>query len=105
MIQGGDPTGTGMGGPGYKFQDEFAASLIFDEPGKLAMANSGTNTNGSQFFVTTVPTPHLNGGHTIFGQIIQGQEVADAISLADSVTGNRPSEPIVILGIYITLNP
>ena len=105
MIQGGDPTGTGMGGPGYKFQDEFAASLIFDEPGKLAMANSGANTNGSQFFVTTVPTAHLNGGHTIFGQIIQGQEVADAISLADSVTGNRPSEPIVIFGIYITLNP
>ena len=105
MIQGGDPTGTGMGGPGYKFQDEFAASLIFDEPGKLAMANSGPNTNGSQFFVTTVPTPHLNGGHTIFGQIIQGQEVADAISLADSITGNRPSAPIVILGINITLNP
>ena len=104
MIQGGDPTGTGMGGPGYKFKDELAASLIFDEPGKLAMANSGPNTNGSQFFVTTVPTPHLNGGHTIFGRITQGQEVADAISLADTVTGNRPVTPIVILGIDVTIN-
>ena len=105
MIQGGDPTGTGMGGPGYKFKDALAASLIFDEPGKLAMANSGPNTNGSQFFVTTVPTPHLNGGHTIFGQITQGQEVADTISLADTVTGNRPVTPIVILGIDVTINP
>ena len=104
MIQGGDPTGTGMSGPGYKFQDEFAPSLIFDEPGKLAMANSGPNTNGSQFFVTTVPTSHLNGSHTIFGQITQGQEVADAISLADTVTGNRPVTPIVILGIDVTIN-
>ncbi len=105
MIQAGDPTGTGRGGPGYKFQDEFAASLIFDEPGKLAMANSGPNTNGSQFFVTTVPTPHLNGAHTIFGRMTQGQAVADAISLADTVPGNRPVTPIVILGIDITLNP
>ena len=105
MIQGGDPTGTGMHGPGYKFQDEFAASLIFDEPGKLAMANSGPNTNGSQFFVTTVPTPHLNGLHTIFGRVTQGQEVADAISLADAIAGNRPETPIVILGIDIMLNP
>ena len=105
MIQGGDPTGTGMHGPGYKFRDEHAESLIFDEPGKLAMANSGPNTNGSQFFVTTVPTPHLNGLHTIFGRITQGQEVANAISLADTIAGNRPVTPIVILGIDITLNP
>jgi len=105
MVQGGDPTGTGRGGPGYKFQDEFAASLIFDEPGKLAMANSGPNTNGSQFFVTTVPTPHLNGAHTIFGRVTQGQDVADAISLADTTPGNRPATPIVILGIDILLNP
>ncbi|MED5588991.1 MAG: peptidylprolyl isomerase, partial [Chloroflexota bacterium] len=105
MIQGGDPTGTGMHGPGYKFQDELAASLIFDEPGKLAMANSGPNTNGSQFFVTTVPTPHLNGLHTIFGRITRGQEVANAISLADTIAGNRPATPIVILRIDITLNP
>ena len=105
MIQGGDPTGTGMHGPGYKFQDELAASLIFDQPGKLAMANSGPNTNGSQFFVTTVPTPHLNGLHTIFGRITRGQEVANAISLADTIAGNRPVTPIVILRIDITLNP
>jgi len=105
MIQGGDPTGTGMHGPGYKFQDELAASLIFNEPGKLAMANSGPNTNGSQFFVTTVPTPHLNGLHTIFGRITRGQEVANAISLADTIAGNRPATPIVILRIDITLNP
>ena len=104
MIQGGDPTGTGMHGPGYKFQDELAASLIFDEPGKLAMANSGPNTNGSQFFVTTVPTPHLNGLHTIFGRITQGQEVANAISLADTIAGNRPVTPIVILRIDVTLD-
>ena len=103
MIQGGDPTGTGMHGPGYKFQDELAASLIFDEPGKLAMANSGPNTNGSQFFVTTVPTPYLNGLHTIFGRITQGQEVANAISLANTVAGNRPVTPIVILTIDVTL--
>ena len=105
MIQGGDPTGTGMGGPGYKFQDEFAASLIFDEPGKLAMANSGPSTNGSQFFVTTAATPHLNGAHTIFGRIIQGQEVANAISSAGTTSGNRPEIPIVILGIDIALTP
>ena len=105
MIQGGDPTGTGMRGPGYKFQDELAASLIFNEPGKLAMANSGPNTNGSQFFVTTVPTPHLNGLHTIFGRLTQGQQVADTISMADTIAANRPQEPIVILGINITLNP
>jgi len=105
MIQGGDPTGTGMHGPGYKFQDELAASLIFDEPGKLAMANSGPNTNGSQFFVTTVTTPHLTGLHTIFGRITQGQEVANAISLVATIAGNRPVTPVVILRIDITLNP
>lgn len=105
MIQGGDPTGTGMHGPGYKFQDELAASLIFNEPGKLAMANSGPNTNGSQFFVTTVPTPHLNGLHTIFGRLTQGQQVADTISMVDTIAASRPQEPIVILGINITLSP
>ena len=94
-----------MNGPGYKFQYELAASLIFNEPGKLAMANSGPNTNGSQFFVTTVPTPHLNGLHTIFGRLTQGQQVADAISMVDTIAASRPQEPIVILGINITLNP
>ena len=68
MIQGGDPLGRASGGPGYQFEDEFDSSLTFDRPGRLAMANSGPNTNGSQFFITEVPTPHLNGRHTIFGQ-------------------------------------
>ena len=105
MIQGGDPLGRGTGGPGYRFQDEFVASLTFDQPGKLAMANSGPATNGSQFFVTTAPTPHLNNAHTIFGQITQGQDVADAISLAPSGANNRPVTPIIILGIDITKTP
>ena len=105
MIQGGDPLGRGTGGPGYRFQDEFVASLTFDQPGKLAMANSGPATNGSQFFVTVAPTPHLNGLHTIFGQITQGQGVADAISLAQSGPGDIPLTPIVILGIDISKNP
>ncbi len=105
MIQGGDPLGQGTGGPGYKFQDEFVASLTFDQPGMLAMANSGPATNGSQFFVTVAPTPHLNGAHTIFGQITQGQEVADAISLAQTRPGNIPVTPILILGIDIAKNP
>lgn len=105
MIQGGDPTGTGRGGPGYKFVDEFAASLIFDEPGKLAMANSGPNTNGSQFFVTTIPTPFLNGAYTIFGKVVHGQDVANAISLSATDPSDRPVTPIVILGINIATTP
>src|SRR5687768_15542039 len=71
MMQGGDPQGTGRGGPGYRFEDEIVASLTFDRPGRLAMANAGPNTNGSQFFITHVPTPHLNGKHTIFGQVVE----------------------------------
>ncbi|MDA1129423.1 MAG: peptidylprolyl isomerase [Chloroflexi bacterium] len=102
MIQSGDPTGTGFEGPGYRFQDEFVESLTFDQPGYLAMANSGPGTNGSQFFVTTVPTPHLNGRHTIFGRITDGQDVADAISVTQTEAGNRPVTPVVIQGIDIT---
>ena len=105
MIQGGDPTGTGTAGPGYRFQDEIVAGLTFDQPGRLAMANSGPGTNGSQFFVTTVPTPHLDGAHTIFGQIVEGQDVADAISLTEAGAQNRPVTPVVIQGIEINKRP
>ena len=101
MIQGGDPDGTGMGGPGYKFQDEFDTSLTFGTTGILAMANSGPATNGSQFFITVAPTPHLNGKHTIFGKVTSGQDIADAISNVAQASGNRPTEPIVIERIEI----
>ncbi len=81
MAQGGDPTGLGSGGPGYQFADETDNGLVFDRPGLLAMANAGPNTNGSQFFITFVPTPHLNGGHTIFGELIEGQDVLNSLTL------------------------
>jgi cyclophilin family peptidyl-prolyl cis-trans isomerase len=81
MAQGGDPTGQGFGGPGYQFTDETDNELSFDRPGLLAMANSGPNTNGSQFFITYVPTPHLDGLHTIFGELIEGEEVLNSLSL------------------------
>ena len=105
MIQGGDPTGNGTGGPGYRFQDEFVAGLAFDQPGRLAMANAGPGTNGSQFFVTTVPTPNLNGIHTIFGQVTEGQSVADAISRTRTGAQDRPVSPVVIQSIQITKSP
>ena len=85
MIQGGDPQGNGTGGPGYKFADEFVDGFIFDKPGKLAMANSGTNTNGSQFFITHVPTDWLNYKHTIFGQVVTGQDVVDSVAQGDHI--------------------
>mgnify|MGYP006267901243 CR=1 FL=1 len=82
MIQGGDPLGTGSGGPGYRFADEIGPDNLFDKPGKLAMANAGPGTNGSQFFITEVPTPHLNRGHTIFGEVVKGSELVAKIARA-----------------------
>ena len=107
MIQGGDPTGAGAGGPGYQFQDEIVEGLVFDAPGKLAMATAGagTSTNGSQFFVTTVPTPHLNGAHTIFGEVMEGQDVVNAISRVETDGRDRPLQPAVIESISITDAP
>jgi peptidyl-prolyl cis-trans isomerase B (cyclophilin B) len=87
MIQGGDPTGTGRGDRGYKFEDEFDKSLRFDAPGKLAMANAGPGTNGSQFFITHVPTAWLNDKHTIFGSVTNGQKVVDSVAQGDKITG------------------
>jgi peptidyl-prolyl cis-trans isomerase A (cyclophilin A) len=88
MVQGGDPLGTGYGDPGYRFVDEFAPSLRFDRDGLLAMANSGPNTNGSQFFVTVRATPHLNNRHTIFGEIVEGKDVLKKIALTPTREGS-----------------
>jgi peptidyl-prolyl cis-trans isomerase A (cyclophilin A) len=97
MIQAGDPTGTGRGGPGYKFEDETKGSPhSFDQPGKLAMANSGPNTNGSQFFITVAATPWLTGNHTIFGEVVEGQPVADKIANVARGPQDKPRKEIVL---------
>ncbi|MGC3953995.1 MAG: peptidylprolyl isomerase [Propionicimonas sp.] len=108
MIQGGDPVGNGTGGPGYKFDDEIHPDLVFNRPYLLAMANAGIQmgrgTNGSQFFITVVPTPHLNRKHTIFGEVLDeaSQRVVDAIAKVPTGRMDRPIEPVVITSVTVT---
>jgi len=102
MIQGGDPMGSGFGGPGYQFEDETKGSPHkFDKTGKLAMANSGPNTNGSQFFITVAPTPWLTGNHTIFGEVVEGQDIADKISNVPRNRQDKPNKDVVLNSVKI----
>jgi peptidyl-prolyl cis-trans isomerase A (cyclophilin A) len=106
MIQGGDPAGTGMGGPGYRFEDETKGSKHqFDQPGKLAMANSGPNTNGSQFFITVAPTTWLTGKHTIFGEVVEGQDIVLKISKVARNGQDKPHKPVVLESVTIERIP
>jgi len=102
MIQGGDPAGSGMGGPGYRFQDETRGSPhSFDKPGKLAMANAGPGTNGSQFFLTVAATPWLTGNHTIFGEVVDGQDIVTGISKVARNAQDKPHKPVVLESVTI----
>ena len=96
MIQGGDPTGTGRGGPGYRIKDEFGPGLAHDSEGILSMANAGPNTGGSQFFITLAPTPWLNGHHAIFGKIVKGMDVVREIGAVATNFQDRPLDPVVM---------
>ena len=100
MAQTGDPTGTGRGGPGYRFEDEFNAELKHDEKGTLSMANAGPNTNGSQFFITFGPTPHLNGRHAVFGKVVEGIEILDNLTRVDP-TRSGGAQPDKMEEVYI----
>ena len=102
MIQGGDPAGTGFGGPGYRFEDETKGSPHkFSAAGKLAMANAGPNTNGSQFFITVAPTDWLTGKHTIFGEVVEGQDIVEKISRVSRNAQDKPHKPVVIESLVI----
>jgi len=101
MIQGGDPLGTGAGGPGYEFENETSSDLKFDRPGRLAYANRGKDTNGSQFFITHRATPHLNGGYTIFGQVVDGQDIVNKIAEVERNHRDMPLEPVYMKRVDI----
>ena len=101
MIQGGDPTGTGMGGPGYKIDDEFHPDLKHDSKGILSMANAGPNTGGSQFFITLAPTPHLDNRHAVFGKLIKGEEILDKIGAVDTGPNDKPINEVKMIKVTI----